>query len=72
MKADFNQKTQAEITTWVHHVFEKHPSINLEYFQIADEATLLPSENEQNNCNYRAFIAVFINNIRLIDTISLN
>lgn len=72
VKADFNQKSQAEITTWVHDVFEKNPSITLEYFQIADEATLLPSENQQNNYKYRAFIAVFINNIRLIDTISLN
>jgi pantoate--beta-alanine ligase len=44
----------------------------LEYFVIADEETLLSSITKEENKNYRAFIAVFVNNIRLIDTISLN
>ncbi len=44
----------------------------LEYFEIADEATLLPCIRKNKNKKYRAFIAVFVNNIRLIDTISLN
>jgi pantoate--beta-alanine ligase len=32
----------------------------------------LPCKDKEKNKNYRAFIAVFVNNIRLIDTISLN
>jgi pantoate--beta-alanine ligase len=44
----------------------------LEYFEIADEATLLPCIRKTKNKKYRAFIAVFVNKIRLIDTISLN
>ena len=52
--------------------FEKNPDFKLEYFQIADEDTLLPCLRKNKNKNYRAFIAVFVNNIRLIDTISLN
>ena len=49
-----------------------HPQFELEYFQIADEATLLPCIHKNKNKKYRAFIAVFVNKIRLIDTISLN
>jgi len=47
-------------------------NFKLEYFEIADEATLTPCVRKSKNKNYRAFIAVFVNNIRLIDTISLN
>lgn len=46
-------------------------AFELEYFEIADEATLTPCIRKSKNKNYRAFIAVFVNNIRLIDTISL-
>ena len=52
--------------------FEKNPHFTLDYFQIADEATLLPCLRKNKNKKYRAFIAVFVNKIRLIDTISLN
>jgi pantoate--beta-alanine ligase len=44
----------------------------LEYFEIADEETLKSCLKKNKNKKYRAFIAVFVNNIRLIDTISLN
>jgi pantoate--beta-alanine ligase len=44
----------------------------LEYFQIADETTLTPCLRKSRQKKYRAFIAVTVNNIRLIDTISLN
>ena len=47
-------------------------NFKLEYFEIADEATLTPCIRKNKNKKYRAFIAVVVNNIRLIDTISLN
>ena len=72
VKSDFKQKSVAEINLFVTQVFEKHPLMTLEYFEIAEATTLLPCESKKNNIAYRAFIAVFINNIRLIDTISLN
>ena len=53
-------------------VFKKHPEFELEYFEIADEETLLSTENKDENAKYRGFIAIFIENIRLIDNISLN
>lgn len=68
----FAQKSAAEVTQWVQKSLAKHPAFALEYFQIADEATLLPCARKNKNKKYRAFIAVFVNNVRLIDTISLN
>lgn len=68
----FGSKSANEISDFVKKTFENHPGFLLEYFQIADEATLKPCIRKSKNKKYRAFIAVFVNNIRLIDTISLN
>jgi pantoate--beta-alanine ligase len=51
--------------------FKKHKNFTLEYFEIADEETLLTCKRKIKSKNYRGFIAVFIENIRLIDNISL-
>jgi pantoate--beta-alanine ligase len=70
---DFFQNHSAEeTTTFVENEFEKHPEFQLEYFEIADEATLLPVSEKESNKKYRGFIAIFIENVRLIDNISLN
>ncbi|MES2575486.1 MAG: pantoate--beta-alanine ligase [Bacteroidota bacterium] len=71
-KTKFKKDSATAVTSWVEKRFEKNPDFKLEYFQIADEATLLPCLRKNKNKKYRAFIAVFVNNIRLIDTISLN
>ena len=67
----FTTQTPSEVKEFVSTVFENHPLITLEYFEIANETTLVPSETITEGISYRAFLAVFINNIRLIDTISL-
>ena len=70
---DFFQSHSAEETIiLVENEFKKHPEFQLEYFEIADEATLLPVSEKESNKKYRGFIAIFIENIRLIDNISLN
>jgi pantoate--beta-alanine ligase len=71
-KTKFKTISANTITKWVQKTFEKNPDFKLDYFQIADEATLLPCLRKNKNKKYRAFIAVFVNNVRLIDTISLN
>jgi pantoate--beta-alanine ligase len=71
-KVFFQNETIASAIQLVEQTFENHPLFDLEYFVIADEETLLSSITKEENKNYRAFIAVFVNNIRLIDTISLN
>jgi pantoate--beta-alanine ligase len=68
----FQKENVAAAAQLVQQTFDKHPLFDLEYFVIADEETLLPCNHKEKNKNYRAFIAVFVNNIRLIDTISLN
>ncbi len=78
-KAMFDGKNAIKTTKWVEETFKKHPLLVLEYFTIADESNLLPfrkndkKEFEKGNKNqkYRAFIAVFAGDIRLIDTIAL-
>lgn len=71
-KTKFKTTSATTITKWVQKSFENNPYFKLDYFQIADETTLLPCLRKNKNKKYRAFITVFVNNVRLIDTISLN
>lgn len=71
-KSKFKIQSATMVSNWVSKTFAGIPNITLEYFQIAEENTLLPCLRKNKKKKYRAFIAVFINNIRLIDTISLN
>ncbi|MDI5889113.1 pantoate--beta-alanine ligase [Flavobacterium yafengii] len=72
VKEKFATNSTTAISEWVQKSFNKSTRFTLEYFVIADEATLLPCTRKNKNKKYRAFIAVLVNNIRLIDTISLN
>jgi len=71
-KEKFKTNSSKTVTDWVKKIFTENNSFELEYFQIADESSLLPCIRKNKNKKYRAFIAVIVNNIRLIDTISLN
>jgi len=67
----FGTENANKITEWVTKQFKKHPLLDLEYFTIADEKSLETIKNKESNKNYRAFIAVFAGEIRLIDNIRL-
>ncbi|WP_457609794.1 pantoate--beta-alanine ligase [Lutibacter sp.] len=71
VKNKFGTKNALEITKWVENEFKKQPLLKLEYFEIANEETLQPIKNKDFKQNYRAFIAIFADKIRLIDNISL-
>jgi pantoate--beta-alanine ligase len=71
-KEIFQTNTPEETIKYVENSFKDNERFDLEYFVIADESTLLPIDHKSKDKNYRAFIAVFVNSIRLIDTISLN
>jgi len=60
-----------EIKQKVENIFLQ-TKFNLEYFIIADEETLKEADFFYKNKNYRAFIAVFVGNVRLIDNMKLN
>ena len=71
-KEKFKKNSSKTVSDWVKKTFAKNDLFDLEYFQIADESELQPCIRKNKNKKYRAFIAVIVNNIRLIDTISLN
>ncbi len=70
-KIKFGTKNASEVVSWVESEFKKQPLLELEYFEIAEENTLLTIKNKDPKQKYRAFIAVFAGKIRLIDNISL-
>lgn len=72
VKRRFGTENAANIIEWVQEQFEKQELLRLEYFTIADEETLQPIEEKLKTKSYRAFIAVFAGDIRLIDNIALN
>jgi pantoate--beta-alanine ligase len=67
----FAANSIAQVKSFVENAFTAHPEFDLEYFEIAAESDLLPAITKEN-VKYRAFIAVFLSNVRLIDNISLN
>ncbi|HEY0090952.1 MAG TPA: pantoate--beta-alanine ligase [Flavobacterium sp.] len=71
-KAKFGKKSARQVVASVEKIFKKNPDFKLEYFEIADEDTLQPPARKSKKKKYRAFIAVFADKIRLIDTIALN
>ena len=52
--------------------FQSNPNLKLEYFEIAESETLKPALVFDPSKKYRAFIAAFAGEVRLIDNIALN
>lgn len=72
VKKKIKEDAIEEIYKFVSDSFNKHPLFRLDYFQIADEATLKPIKEFDKNKSYRAFLAVYADEVRLIDNIALN
>ncbi|WP_378186228.1 pantoate--beta-alanine ligase [Aquimarina sp. W85] len=72
VKKDFGTKNAADLKELVKQRFENHSLFKLEYFQISESTTLQPIVERKNDSKYRAFIAVFAGDVRLIDNIALN
>lgn len=64
--------TVSEIYQRVKDIFENQRGMVLEYFEIADEATLKETDFFYKDRNYRAFIVVFVGDVRLIDNMHLD
>ncbi|MDO4728060.1 MAG: pantoate--beta-alanine ligase [Bacteroidota bacterium] len=69
-KKIFTEHDHTKAYEYVKEVFQQEPLFELEYFSIADSSTLIEISKKLKTKRYRAFIAVFVRNIRLIDTIS--
>jgi pantoate--beta-alanine ligase len=72
VKDKFNSEASQDISKWVQTQFSNHPLFELEYFQISESETLKPIQQKNLTKSYRAFIAVFARDVRLIDNIALN
>ena len=71
-KIKFGTKSANKVTERVTKQFAKNKLLELEYFIIADEQTLKSVKRKSSKKSYRAFIAVYADDIRLIDNIALN
>ncbi len=72
VREEYPHHTLAELENLVAERFLLHPTIKLEYFEIVNENTLKPEKSKQPGTKYRAFIAAFVGEVRLIDNMSLN
>jgi len=72
VKTYLGVKSIADIKKMVNQAFDSSKSFTLEYIEIAAEEDLVPTEKIEPNKNYRAFIAVYCNGVRLIDNMALN
>lgn len=68
----FDQYSVTKLKDWVQKQFSKNPHLELEYFEIAIAKTLKPAVRKRPGNTYRAFIAVFAGEVRLIDNMALN
>lgn len=68
----FQSKTIKEVIEFVEKEFRKNSNFELEYFEIADEKTLKSAAIKEEGAKYRGFVVANLDNVRLIDNISLN
>lgn len=72
VREKFSSTTLEDLNKLVVERFLQNGNLNLEYFEIANENTLKTATQKSNNSKYRAFIAAFADDVRLIDNMSLN
>jgi len=71
-KSLFVGNSAHDVEKWVENQFNKNKFLRLEYFTIAEISTLKPLKRKSKKKKYRGFIAVYADDIRLIDNIALN
>lgn len=71
-RKQFSDKSALQIKKMIEEGYAQHEGLDLEYFEITHASTLKPLSRKRENQKYRAFIAVFAGEIRLIDNIALN
>ncbi|GAA5095583.1 pantoate--beta-alanine ligase [Chryseobacterium ginsengisoli] len=68
----FRVVTVTEIKKRVQDIFDHQKGMQLEYFLIADEETLKETDFFYKDRNFRAFIVVVVDGVRLIDNMHLD
>lgn len=68
----FRVVSVSEIKDRINNIFEDQKGMQLEYFMIADENSLKETDFFYKDKNYRAFIVVMVDGVRLIDNMHLD
>jgi len=68
----FDSKNFQDLKNTAISAFNDAPEFELEYFEIADVESLVPTSTKEPNKKYRAFIAAHLGGVRLIDNLELN
>ena len=71
-KSNFSSHAIVDLKEMVIQKLSKTPAFELDYFEIAAEHNLRTANFKKEGVSYRAFIAVVLDGIRLIDNMSLN
>mgnify|MGYP003296928352 CR=1 FL=1 len=71
-KSNFSSHAVVDLKEMVIQKLSKTPAFELDYFEIAAEHNLRTANSKKEGVSYRAFIAVILDGIRLIDNMSLN
>ncbi len=72
VKSNFSSLTINELKTMAIQKLSETPRMELEYFEIVAEHNLNVVQSKLKGVSYRAFVAVIVEGVRLIDNISLN
>jgi pantoate--beta-alanine ligase len=72
VKLNFEKMSISKLNEIVTERFLKNNLLKLEYFEIANEKTLRTARRKRKSNHYRAFIAVYAGEVRLIDNMALN
>ena len=71
-KRMFESNSIESIEHEVKTMFQQHPAMELEYFNIVKTKDLVPTQDKETGENYRAFIAAYLSEVRLIDNMAIN
>lgn len=72
VKSSFSSHAIDDLREMVVQKLSKTPDFKLDYFEITEEHNLRTANSKKEGMSYRAFIAVVVDGIRLIDNMSLN
>ena len=72
VKSNFSSYTIGELKQMALQKLSKYPDFEVDYFEIAEEHNLRSADTKTKGVPYRAFIAVVVDGVRLIDNMSLN
>lgn len=72
VREKFSSTSLADLNAFVAERFLQNPNLKLEYFEIANEKNLKTAKRKNTGSKYRAFIAAFAGEVRLIDNMPLN